>query len=112
VVRCLCEEQEVPVNSVPPEKIAEAPDFGDVTPLMLALENDHEDIALYLLSLGDEDPRSLNLEWRTVRNTSSLLTLAVRAGMVRVVEALLGHGVNLLARDAQGQLAVADLFAD
>ena len=81
-------------------------DFGDVTPLKLALQNDHEDIALYLLSLGDGNPQRLDLERRTVRNNSSLLTLAAKAGMVRVVEALLGHGVNLLSRDTLDQLAV------
>lgn len=34
-----------------------------------------------------------------------LVVAAVR-GMVRVVEALLGHGADLLARDARGHLAV------
>ena len=62
MVRYLCEEEGVPVNFVPPEEIEGSyPEFGDVTPLMMALQNDHEDIALYLLSLGDEDPQSLHL---------------------------------------------------
>jgi hypothetical protein len=112
VVAYFCEERGVPSNFVPPDEIAVVEfalsEFSIITPLLAALQYGHEDLALYLLSLPPgEGGRNLNLGSRAGLAEYPLLTLAAKEGMVRVVEELLDLGVDLLARDAQGQLAVS-----
>jgi len=68
-----------------------------------------EEIALYLLSLPRrEDSPPLNLDKRIgdVYDFMPFLVVAAVRSMVRVVEALIGHGADLLARDTRGHLAV------
>lgn len=68
-----------------------------------------EEMALYLPSLPrDEDSPPLNLDTRMgdEHDSMPLLTVAVITGMVRVVEAIIGLGADLRARDARGHLAV------
>ena len=107
VVRYFCEERGVPVNFVPPDdETADGPDTERLTPLLAALHIGYEEVAVCLLSLPRaEDSPPLNLEGRSL-GEDTMLALAAREGMVRVVEALLVLGVDLQARDADGHLAV------
>lgn len=89
------------------DEIAEAPKFEGMTPLLPAIQYGHEDIAVYLLSLPPgPNARNLTLGIRVGSGEYPLLTLAAHAGLVRVVEELLARSVDLLTRDAQGQVAV------
>lgn len=115
VVRYLCEEKGVPVNHVPLDEFAWTPNAQKVTPLAEALLAGGEEMALYLLSLPrDEESPPLNLDTRMSDEHDSmpLLTVAVITGMVRVVEAIIGLGADLRARDARGHLAVCDAVTD
>lgn len=106
-VRYLCGERGVPVNFVPPDELGLLDANKMSTPLFLALHNGHEDIVVYLLSRPrGEDSPPLHLNQRYGPLNAPLLTLAAEAGKARVVEALLNHDVDLLARDEKGHLAV------
>lgn len=62
-------------------------------------------MALYLLSLprgGHSPPLTLNARYKDC----PVLTMAAKAGMLEVVNLVLGHGVDLLARDANNHLSV------
>jgi len=108
VVKYFCEERRVPVNFVTPDElllIGHVKDACNDTPLLAALSHEHEDVALYLLSMprGDHSP-PLNLNARY--KDTPMLTMAAEAGMLGVVKLVLGLGVDLLARDPQHHLAV------
>jgi ankyrin repeat protein len=108
VVRYFCEERGVPANFVPWDELAEGQETEFATPLLAAIQTGHEDIAMYLLLLPPgEDGRNLNLDGQIGPRECPLLLLAAQAGLVRVVEALLALGVDLMARDSDGDLAVS-----
>lgn len=108
VVKYFCEIRGVPVNFVPADEVHEAFGTHVPTPLYVAILNGHEVLALYLLSLPrTEESAPLHLNGRPgCKNSSPLLIVAAHKGLVRVAEALVALGIDLLARDARGQLAV------
>lgn len=108
-VKYSCEERGVPVNFVSPDEASLSVSENEriQTPLMAALHKGQEEMVLYLLSLPrGEDCPPLNINTRLEPEDCSLLTVAAEEGMARLVEALLGKGADLLARDATAHLAV------
>jgi ankyrin repeat protein len=106
-VKYLCGERAVPVNNVPADEGAWTNDLPSGTPLGGALFRTREEVALYLLSLPrGEDSPPLEINKPIDGCSSPFLVVAAVKGMARVVEALLGLGADLLARDARGHLAV------
>jgi len=111
LVRHLCKEWDVPANAVPPGE--EALGFllrhtlagvrkgeGLDTPLVQAIQNGQEDMALYLLSLPNQ---ALDLGRQMTSHNYTVLHNAAKQGLVRVIKELVEqHGMDFVAPDGRG----------
>jgi ankyrin repeat protein len=107
IVRHLCREHDVPANAVPADK--ELSSFfrrhmegsmkGTYTPLVQAIQNGHEDIALFLLAFPNQD---LDLGRQMTSHNSTVLHLAAKQGLERVIKDLVEqHGMDFAAPDGR-----------
>ena len=108
-VRHLCEERNVAIHTSyeqwSPDAFVHIPlnaqrIFCSASPLVGAIGGKHEDLALYLLALLDQNldlRMPMDAGWTVLRYTCSM-------GLSRVVQALLVHGAELEACDDEGHV--------
>ena len=103
MLNILCNKGKVPINHIPADEKVKSWE----TPLVAAVTNDREDMALHLLSLaGSEQDLDLG---RTLFEGNTLLHYAAQKGHTRVVEMLLhlGAPAHMVAEDGHTPLSVA-----
>lgn len=98
----LCEMRGVHVNAVQAgEGDWQVAGFRNITsrmtPLSSAIERSHEDLALYLLSLPDQE---LDLN-RSLGEDASLLHICAKLGSTRVAKELVRRGADMDVKDSE-----------
>lgn len=106
IVRHLCKNWDVAANAVQAEEelhnlrqTVAGSKKGTDAPLVQAIQNGHEDIALFLIALPNHD---LDLNRRMTFHNCTALHWATEQGMVKVVKELVEkHGMDFAAPDGR-----------